>query len=182
MLGARTAVDDATTAVANGLAVFPLPGGNRVPGRGWQQACTTDPARAAAWIAAGYNLAVGCRASDVVGFDLDLHGPVDGVARFEALCDESGQQWPATFSVSTPGGGRHLYFAAAGQPIASSSRPRAGLGIGIDIRGPGRCSGGYLLAPGSRVDAGAYRVQDDLPIAPLPGWLMCLLVLTEGTS
>ncbi|WP_442914711.1 bifunctional DNA primase/polymerase [Kribbella sp. CCNWLY201] len=98
-------------------------------------ACTTDPGRAAAWIAVSHNLSVGCRASDVVGVDLDRHGRVDGVARFEALCDQFGQQWPATFSVTTPNGGRHLYFAAAGQPIANSSGPGARLGIGIDVRG-----------------------------------------------
>jgi Bifunctional DNA primase/polymerase, N-terminal len=113
------AIDDAVhhdvTAVARGLAVFPIPGERRVPGPGWQEACTADLDRAAALIVAGHNLGVGCRASDVVGVDLDRHGRVDGVARLEALCDQFGQRWPGCPAV------RSRRYVRRSQAVASST-------------------------------------------------------------
>jgi hypothetical protein len=53
--------------------------------------------------------------------------------------------------------------------------PRAGLGPGIDVRGPGRRRGGYLAGPGSIVDGTTYVITRDAAIAPLPAWLAALL-------
>ncbi|MEV6702875.1 bifunctional DNA primase/polymerase [Streptomyces sp. NPDC051453] len=78
--------------------------------------------------------------------------------------------WP-TLTVITPSGGRHLYFAAPdGCTIGSFSGQRSPLGHGIDVRGPGRRTGGYLIGPGSVVDGGRYVIELDLTAAPLPNW------------
>ncbi len=42
------------------------------------------------------------------------------------------------------------------------------LADGIDIRS----KGGYIVGPGSALDAGAYEVMDDIEIAPAPTWLV----------
>ncbi|WP_018503837.1 bifunctional DNA primase/polymerase [Parafrankia discariae] len=105
-------VDAALTAAARGLALFPLPPGGRRPAPGWQRHCTKDPGRVAQLAAAG-TLGVGCRASDIVVLDLDRHpGEADGIAGFAATCAAYGAPWPNTFTVRTPRGGLHLYFAA----------------------------------------------------------------------
>lgn len=45
-------------------------------------------------------------------------------------------------------------------------------------RGPGRRSGGYLVGLGSVTGAGRYRIECDVPVAQLPGWLAGLLAVT----
>lgn len=167
----------ALAAVDRGLAVFALPPGGRRPEPGWQQRITREADRVRRWVDAGHNLGVGCRASGVVGLDLDLHDDDrDGTAVFAALCARHGQCWPDTLAVATPHGGQHMYFRVSPRRIVlSTSGGRSGLGPGIDTRGPGRRSGGYLLAPGSVVADGPYVITRDSPITELPTWLAALL-------
>lgn len=169
----------ALAVVGHGLAVFDLPPGGRRPRPGWQQRCTRDPDQVHRWLQAGRNLGVGCRASQVVGLDLDHHDVDDGrdgVAVFAARCQHHGHPWPVTLTVATPHGGRHLYFRVpAGLVIGSSSGVRSRLGPGIDVRGPGRTSGGYLVGPGSIVAGRPYVITHDTAIAWLPAWLAVLL-------
>ncbi|AYF78162.1 hypothetical protein D7D52_34905 [Nocardia yunnanensis] len=171
----------ALAAIGHGLAVFDLPPGEKRAGPGWQQRTTTDPEQVRRWLAAGCNLGVGCRASAVVGLDLDRHGDdADGVAGFGALCARQGQPWPVTLTTGTPRAGLHLYFRVpADLEVFSTSGGTAGLGPGIDTRGPGRRLGGYLLAPGSVVQAGPYVLARNCPIADLPAWLASLLARPE---
>ncbi|MFF5188806.1 bifunctional DNA primase/polymerase [Streptomyces sp. NPDC000345] len=157
--------------VRRGLAVFPLsPGGRRPAGSGWHVRCLTELSRVRAVWREGDNIGVGCRASRVVGLDLDVEG--DGQAGLAALAARIGQDWPDTLTVRTPSGGLHLYFRApADCTIASLSGGRTGLGQGIDVRGPGRRSGGYLIGPGSVVNGTPYVISRDVPILELPGWI-----------
>jgi hypothetical protein len=105
-------------------------------------------------ISAG-NVGAGCRASGVVGLDLDRHpGEPDGVAAFTAACAANGG-WPATFTVRTPRNGLHVYFRAPDWPVASDPGPWPG----ADARAPGLRSGGYLVGPGSAVAAGSYSAR-----------------------
>lgn len=146
----------AARAMDRGLALFPLPAGGRVPAPGWQRRTTLDRAELPHLLADGGNVGVGCRASRVVALDVD---------------DPSGsmKDWPATFTVSTPRGGLHMYFRVpADCTIGSFSGPQSPLGPRIDVRGPGRRSGGYLVGPGSVVGCLPYLVVRDVPVAPLP--------------
>jgi hypothetical protein len=158
--------------VRQGLAVFPLPPGSKEAAPGWHRQCTTDLTAAAGW-PAGSNTGVGCRASSIVGLDLDRHaGKPDGVASFARLCGEHGAGWPSTFTVATPSGGLHLYFrVSAGDGFASA----IGWLPGVDIRGPGQKVGGYLAGLGTVTAAGRYVVAAGAEVASLPRWLFPLL-------
>ncbi|MDJ0345912.1 bifunctional DNA primase/polymerase [Streptomyces sp. H10-C2] len=165
----------ARTALRRGLAVFPLPIGGRVPERGWQRQATLDETLLPELLA-GRGVGIGCRASQVVALDLDVHGDDDGPGVLAALADRLGEAVPTTFAVATPSGGRHLYFRVlADCTIGSTSGGRTALGSGIDVRGPGRRSGGYLVGPGSVVGGRAYAIVRDVPVAPLPDWIAALL-------
>ncbi|MFF6903538.1 bifunctional DNA primase/polymerase [Streptomyces hydrogenans] len=165
----------ARAAVARGLAVFPLPAGGRIPERGWQHQATLLPERLPELLA-GRGVGIGCRASHAVALDLDVHGDEDGPGVLEALAARLGKVVPETFTVSTPSGGQHLYFRAPeGRTIGSSSGGRTRLGPGIDVRGPGHRSGGYLVGPGSVIGGRPYVITRDVPLAPLPSWIDDLL-------
>jgi hypothetical protein len=160
---------DVVALVSRGLAVFPLPPGSKAAGPGWQRTCTSDLAALARSWPAGANIGVGCRASGIVGLDLDRHaGRPDGVTAFAWLCATRGTTWPETFTVATPNRGLHFYFRVPpGLAVASMIAWLPG----VDIRGPGRRLGGYLAGPGSVVAGRRYEVAADLPIAGLPAWL-----------
>ncbi|MFB6726746.1 bifunctional DNA primase/polymerase [Kribbella sp. NPDC056345] len=164
-----------------GLAVFPLPPGQKAAAPGWQHTIVTSRSGLAAW-PAGANIGIACRASGIVGIDLDRHttgganAGVDGVAQFTELCERWEQPRPVTLEVATPHDGRHLLFRVPpGLLVASVSGGTSRLGPGIDIRGPGRTLGGYLAGPGSIVDGRTYTVVVDVPITPLPAWLTALI-------
>ncbi|WP_037834161.1 bifunctional DNA primase/polymerase, partial [Streptomyces albus] len=94
----------------------------------------------------------------------------DGVDSFTALCERAGQPVPATWTVRTASGGRHLYYTAPSGVRLGNTCGR--LGPHIDTR----AWGGYVVAPGSTTHDGTYDVLDpECPVAPLPGWLLALL-------
>jgi hypothetical protein len=169
---------DAAAVAGRGLAVFPLPAGSKAAGPGWHRSCTADLKLLARTWPDGANIGVGCRASGIIGLDLDRHdGGPDGVAVFAALCRIYRQPRPDTLTVATPHAGLHLYFRippAAGAASTISRWP------GIDIRAPGYRAGGYLAGPGSVVDGIQYVIEHDVPIAALPAWLAGLLVAGAG--
>ncbi|MFI8256964.1 bifunctional DNA primase/polymerase [Streptomyces filamentosus] len=178
----------ALDAAARGWAVFPLRPGtkrpalhgeSRCPRTGacagghvkWEDRATTDPERITrAWAQAPFNIGLATGPSGLVVVDLDM--PKDGAAGptgtevFAALCEHAGQPVPATFQASTASGGQHLYFTAPATPRLGNS---AGLlGELVDTR----AWGGYVVAPGSVTPSGAYTVLDDVPVLPLPAWLL----------
>lgn len=106
-----------------------------------------------------------------------LDGPkYNGIETLRTQCEDHGEDWPDTFTVMTPSEGLHLYFRVpADCTIGSSTTGRSPLGRGIDVRGPGRRSGGYLLGPGSVLSGLGYVITQDVPVAPLPQWIATLL-------
>jgi Bifunctional DNA primase/polymerase, N-terminal len=162
------------------LAVFPIPpGARRSPLPRAQSRCLSDPEEIRRVWVPGDNVGVGCRASWIVGLDLDRHGEVFGVATFGDLCRRHGREWPHTLTVHTPHDGLHMYFRVPkGRPVASSSG--GWVGPGIDVRGTGRYLGGYLLGPGSVVDGKEYVIVQDAEILDLPVWLTHVLRRAEA--
>jgi hypothetical protein len=169
--------------MARGFALFPLRPGTKVPAvpRDWERAATTSPLRLRQLTSGPHpNHGVACGPSDLVVVDLDVaksaaeaeaaDGATDGWQVLRKLAAEHEGGLPRTFTVQTPSGGRHLYF----RPPVDGPAPRntvRRLGPLIDTRG----AGGYVVAPGSRVDGVEYRVIVDAPIVPLPDWIGALL-------
>jgi hypothetical protein len=168
--------------VARGFALFPLRPGTKVPAvaRDWEHAATTSLTRLRQLASApGVNYGVACGPSNLIVVDLDVAkdprevaegGPADGWTVLRELAAAHGEELPRTFTVGTPSGGRHLYF----RPRVDGPTPRntvRRLGPLIDTRGVG----GYVVAPGSRVEGVQYRVLDQASIAVLPEWISVLL-------
>jgi hypothetical protein len=174
-------VHAAVAAARRGWAVFPCrPGDKRPAVDRWEQRACADPDIVARrWPSSRHNIGLACGPSGLVVVDLDTaaHGadlPAEWAAEpgvrdgrdvLAILAERAGQPWPSTHTVTTPSGGLHLYFRA---PPGREIRNSAGK-IGPRIDGRGR--GGYVLAAGSIIGGRPYRVTDDLPVAPLPGWL-----------
>jgi hypothetical protein len=159
-----------------GFRVHPVaPGGKHPLVPGWPDAATTDEGQILEW-ARRYPRA---NAGVVTGkglnvIDIDSKHGVDGFASLACLEDELGQL-PSTYSVDTPGGGRHLYFATHPDVVIRNSAGR--LGLGVDDRG----HHGYVVGEGSVVNGRSYALHGSCrTITPLPQlWVERLLVLQE---
>lgn len=94
-----------------------------------------------------YNIAVVPGSGGCVVVDLDVgevHGQFAGLAEWNALEGEK----PATYTVRTPSGGRHLWFRGT---LATGNRK---LAPHIDMR----FDAGYVLVPPSTVGGKPYEV------------------------
>lgn len=186
----------AVEAARRGWAVFPIAPDSKRPRYGlkWPEAATSDPetvARCKWRPGEGYGIAA--KPSGLVIIDLDRLKPgyklppewrdEPGVASGEdvyvVLAGRAGvASWADTFdtfTVTTPSGGRHLYFTApAGRPI--TNKP---LGPLVDVRG-GYGDGGYVVGPGSVINGRTYEVLDGQDPAPLPAWVAADLLDPPG--
>jgi hypothetical protein len=180
------AAQRAALLAANGHHLFPIGENSKVPalkGVDWGDVSTNDPAELARRLAGRRNsrlnlgLDLGKDNLLVVDIDVDptkppIDGMRDGYQAFDRL--RAGRELPATVAVKTPRGGQHLYFRVpAGHPYRNSAGKLAPF---VDIR----TAGGYVVAPGSRIDGRAYQVTAEgpahAPIADLPAWLGAELV------
>lgn len=140
---------------AMGLRVFPLtPGGKDPAIKRWPDLATSDPeAIARVWDQGAYNVGV-AMGQGWIGLDIDMKRGKNGLATLDALGVRA-----EGFVVATPSGGRHVYYRG---PDLGNSAGR--LGDGLDVRGVN----GYLVGPGSVVEAGAYTVLEAGAPAPVP--------------
>ena len=150
-----------------GMHLFPLTAGSKVPlkGTNGQDDATDNPATLARW-AEQYptaNAGIHCAPSGLYVVDVDCGGTKVGGASWDALVLEHGHV--ETFTVRTPSGGLHFYYAMPpGDALTNTANK---LGQHIDTRG-----NGYVVAPGSIVNGTAYEVVTDAPIAELPEWIV----------
>jgi hypothetical protein len=177
---ARTAGPFARAAaayLARGFAPIPLRPRDKRPLLPWEPYRHRRPTPAelalwrARWPAANVGIVTGA-VSGLVVLDVD---PDKGGETSLAALEATFGRLPATLVVRTGGGGRHLYFAHPGRPVACA----VGLRPGLDLRG----DGGYVVAPPSIHPTGRlYRFEDeaDRPPAPAPGWLLALLAEARG--
>ncbi|MHA6623911.1 bifunctional DNA primase/polymerase [Pseudonocardia sichuanensis] len=171
----RPALHGETNCAATGACV----GGHQ----GWEPRATTDPDRIRrAWRTGPFNIGIPPGRAGLVVVDLDTADPEDipppewaqlgirgGADVLARLAERAGQPVPATYTVTTPSGGQHLYFRApTGTDAPVLRNTIGGLGWHIDTR----AHGGYVVAAGSRTRTGAYEVADDRAPVPLPGWLI----------
>ncbi|MEV4734701.1 bifunctional DNA primase/polymerase [Saccharopolyspora sp. NPDC049426] len=161
--------------------VFPLRPRSKKPAvSAWETAATTDPERITAWWRrAPYNVGIACGPSHLLVIDLDTphDSPTTNAGEHRTgrdvlavLAEKAGEPFPAdTYTVATPSGGQHLYFAAPDEPELRCTVGQ--LGPLVDTRG----AGGYVVAAGSVLREGRYRLHYDAPIAPLPQWITGLV-------
>ncbi|MEE4544187.1 bifunctional DNA primase/polymerase [Streptomyces sp. V4-01] len=187
----------ALSAAGRGWPVIPLHPGSKVPALHGERTCsrtgdcahghrtferraTTDPARIErCWAAGPFNVGIATGPAGLLVVDLDTvkatdeKGTPDGATNFSALCERAGKPVPATRTIRTARGGRHLYFAVpAGVRLGNTAGT---LAPRVDTR----AWGGQVVAPGSRVPQGPYTVLCDAPVAKLPKWLQSALTAPQ---
>ena len=136
----------------------------------WQSKATNDPVQITEWWLKNgiFNPAIATGQGLVV---LDVDGEA-GKASLKKLEDRYGPL-PITRTVTTGGDGKHYHFSCT-QPVSNSAGT---LGEGLDIR----ADGGLVIAPGAQHRSGNLYQWDegrspaDVPLAPIPGWLLVLL-------
>ena len=152
-----------------GFHVFPIRVNGRLPAiKDYPNKATTDPERIRSWFnGKPHNVGISTShfATDeaLIVADVDVkHGKRGDLSLLQLEMD--GFDLPPTLTVSTPSGGRHLFYR-------TSKALRQGvdvLGIGLDIRS----LGGYVVGPSSVIDGKEYAVSHAAPIAQAPEWLV----------
>lgn len=162
----------------HGWPVFPLlPSTKRPAIRNWEHRATTDPDRITrCWHGgARFNIAVATGPARLVVLDLDptttghddpTHRHLDGATDLALLTTARGVTLPPTYTVSTPRGGRHLYFRTPPGVVLRNTQGE--LAPHIDTR----AGGGYIVGPGSLRPEGGYELLDDTEPPDLPAWLV----------
>lgn len=185
---ARTSLLRAALDMAGrGVPVYPLWPGTKVarwhsparcPGTGAcadehampEDLATLDPDRITwCWRDRPWNVGVFPGPAGRIVLDCDqpkTGGGPDGWSELQALAADLGGPLPDTWTVTTPSGGRHLWFL-----VPPGCRLR-GTVKHIASHVDTRCWGTYALAPGSVFEGGAYELFDDTGEAELPGWLV----------
>lgn len=166
--GSAALLESALAYAARGWSVIPMQPRGKRPLLAWrefqQRVAGKDEIMSwfRRWPDANLGIVSG-RISGLVVVDVDLrHGGPDSVAGAEARHGVL----TATVEVATGGGGRHLYYAHPGAPMAN----RVAILPGIDLRGDGGC----VVAPPSVHPSGrryawvAGRGPGDVALAPLP--------------
>ncbi|OQO91961.1 DNA primase [Saccharomonospora piscinae] len=153
--------------------VFPLrPGTKRQPAiKDWENRATTDATRIRrCWAADHFNIGLATGPAGLVVVDLDMpkdgeDGP-DGASTLAGVAAQRGGPVPETYTVTTPSGGRHLYYRCP--PGVRLRNTQAQVCAHVDTR----AGGGYVVAPGSLTAEGAYELVDDRDPVEFPAWLV----------
>ncbi|WP_210594155.1 bifunctional DNA primase/polymerase [Streptomyces sp. GESEQ-35] len=163
------------------------------------RAATLDFARIGQWWGAnpGFGVGIACGPAGLVVVDVDAHarslpgrdrllpgiqiaetvdltGLANGFHTLGVLAALRGATNPAddasTLRVRTPSGGLHVWYRTRGHRWQSSVGSAGGRALAwqVDVR----AHGGYIVAPGTVTEAGAYEPLDGVrEPAPLPDWL-----------
>lgn len=158
-----TFLDDALALAERGFHVFPVKPGAKEPPliRAFPEKAARDGAKIRQWWTRWPDANIGVSTTQgLLVVDVDpRHGGAEALAELELT-----HELPPTFTVRTPSGGQHLYYAVP-EPV----RQGAGvLGPGLDVRS----RGGYVLGPGSVIEAGTYEIVNDVAPVAAPAWLV----------
>lgn len=151
--------DQATALAKAGIKVFPIQVDAKVPAtaHGFKDA-SCDLEQVEAWWNEDPDYNIGVCPADAGWSVIDLDP--GGEEGWVELLKKHGAHAP-TYEVTTPRGGRHIYFVGELPPSASKLAPH------IDTRG----KDSYVLVPPSVVNGRSYVVSRDVEIAPLPVWI-----------
>lgn len=158
-----------------GFHVFPLVQGTKLPLIDeFPTRATRDPNQIRRWwtcpitgLVHDHNIAISTsrfeERSALLVVDVDNKGDKHGNEELGIL-EAKGLEFPRTRESRTPTGGRHLFYRVAA-PVRQGANV---LGPGLDVRS----AGGYVVAPGSGVEAGEYAWSGREPLADAPAWLI----------
>lgn len=154
-------LDHALALAAKGFRVFPLiPNGKTPAIKQWPDKATTDEAQIRRWWPNGSERNIGVATGQgLVVLDVDVKNGAKGAESYAAL--DLVHEFPETYTVTTPTGGKHAYFRSDADVRNSASK----IGAGIDIRG----TGGFVVGPGSSLGEASYcACSDTVPVHELP--------------
>lgn len=158
-----------------GWSVFPLKPKKKAPltRHGWKDATTSEDTIREWWKQhPDANIGLACGPSGVVVLDFDE--AKDGYEGGELLAKLQ-EEFPTL--TSQTGGGWHFFYSQPNGEGVSNARGK--LPKGVDVRG----NGGYVVVPPSIHPNGSiYRWDKDLPIAPLPDFVLEILTPKRGLS
>lgn len=171
--------------IKRGWFIFPLRKNGKEPvtSNGFKDA-SNDPTVIKEWVSKypSANIGIATEASHLIVVDCDASkgqtppspwnqsGICDGNDVFLTAIADTGNQFDFnTFTVWTPNHGVHYYFQDGGAPVRSGANVN-GLWR-VDIRS----RGGYIVAPGSVLESGAYEVESIGSVAPMPLWMRALV-------
>jgi hypothetical protein len=173
---------------SRGWRVHPLRPGTKVPVLAdWTNRATTDPEAIVTWWTGeyhGHNLGIATgRASNLFVLDVDTAGGKVGAESLEALEAAAGKPLKPTYTVRTPSGGTHYYYAWPEEvPGPDGSLPTwrnvasGVLGRDLDIR----AEGGQVAAwPSVMADGSGYKRLSKVDPVRLPRWLAKRTVYRE---
>jgi hypothetical protein len=163
-------IEHALALAARGFYVFPIQGGKKMPPliKDFPTMATRDAEEIRIWWALWPNANIGISTSTfgdgeaLLVVDVDTKGDKDGNATIFEL-ELAGNDFPDTYTQSTPTGGRHLVYRVPAAVKQSAGK----IGRGLDIRS----RGGYIVGVGSRVAAGTYADVGGR-VGPAPDWLV----------
>lgn len=156
-------------AAAGGWVIPLKPGGKTPAVKDWQAWATRDPAKITAHWSAYPNHNIGIYTGKFGDNEALLAVDVDckhGARGYETILahEIEGRDLTPTYISTTPSGGKHILYRV---PAAVKQGAHV-LGPGVDIRS----AGGYIVAPGSEVEAGTYTIEDPRDPQPAPQWLV----------
>ncbi len=158
-------LEHALELAAQGFKIFPIKAGAKAPPllNNWPALATGDEQQIHAWWHSDAQINIGIHCEGLLVIDVDAKkGGLETYDQLDELMD-----LPVTRMHRTPTGGLHmLYRLPEGHPGVPNSVET--LGKGLDIRS----TGGYIVAPGSTVEAGEYTVGFPGDIALAPAWLV----------
>jgi Bifunctional DNA primase/polymerase, N-terminal. len=166
-----------------GVKIFPCQPHGKHPAtkEGWHIA-TDDPEQIAKWHAVNpdFNWAVATGLSGLFVIDVDPNG-LDWWAKLLERDPAIREAVDRAYQVRTPRGGLHVYFKGEGPSTASR------IAEGIDTRGgiqrEGKIvSGGYVLLPGSKTEAGSYSALPGGAVLPLPSIISAIVPERKKTD
>jgi hypothetical protein len=175
-----SAFHEAARAFASaGWPIFPCHAGSKKPAtaRGFHDA-TTAIEQIDAWWTENPDYNPACPINQAGKSVIDLDGP-SGLAAWQQLVEQHGYQ--ETYEVTTPRGGKHIYYEGTLPTSAWSPNTKRALGEHIDTRG----AGSYVLIPPSVIteytgadaefNGRSYEVTAEHDIAVVPGWCSAIL-------
>jgi hypothetical protein len=182
-------LDHARAAAARGWRPFPCKYNDKSPTAGikWGTATAAVPTEKTLewWFGRSpVNIGIPAKGSGLTFLD-DDSGTADAMER---LCEAYGREVPKTYRVRTAKGWHWYFGTPPGVEIAN-----AGKGsylkdeFGFDVRGNRggqEDAGGYVIGAGSVHESGIiYTAEDpDAEVAPLPDWLLELLLANSANS